>query len=230
MTTQTELSPALRRFILFVDRLTIFVADHWLLLANGFLFVYAALPFLAPALMHYGYTGPAQLIYTVYGFTCHQLAHRSFFLFGAQPAYTLEQLRAALPGAESEGALSFYWRDFWGNAQLGYKMAWCERDAATYVSLFLAGLLFALVRSRLRPLNWRVYLLFLAPWALDGLTQLVGLRESNYILRSLTGALFGVGSVWLVYPYVEAAMREVQAQARMQWEHARERQCVKRDA
>jgi hypothetical protein len=56
--------------------------------------------------------------------------------------------------------------------------------------------------------------------AIDGTTQLIGLRESDWLWRSITGALFGVGSVWLVYPYVEAAMRDVQAQAREQWRKA----------
>ena len=38
------------------------------------------------------------------------------------------------------------------------------------------------------------YLLLIAPMAIDGLTQLVGWRESNWELRTLTGALFGLAS------------------------------------
>jgi len=49
----------------------------------------------------------------------------------------------------------------------------------------------------------------LLPMALDGGTQLFGLRESNWLLRSLTGAIFGIASVWLAYPYIEDAMQEV---------------------
>ncbi len=230
MTTQTEISPAMRRFILFVDHLVVFIAQHWLLLVTLFLLGFAGLPFLAPVLMHYGYTGPAELIYRVYSLTCHQLAHRSFFLFGAQPAYTLDQLHAALPGTQDEGILSFYWRDFLGNAQLGYKVAWCERDTAMYVSLIIAGLLFGLVRTRLKALDWRIYLLLLVPMALDGGTQLIGLRESDYILRTITGTLFGMGSVWLVYPYLEEAMRDLQTQAQAQWQQAMAREAAARNA
>lgn len=92
----------------------------------------------------------------------------------------------------------------------GYQVAICQRDVAFYGSFFLGGLLFALHRQ-LRPLNWRLYLLFVLPMAVDGLTQLVGLRESTWLLRSITGALFGFASVWLLYPRLEQAMREVQA-------------------
>jgi uncharacterized membrane protein len=92
----------------------------------------------------------------------------------------------------------------------GYQVALCQRDVAIYGSLFLGGLLFALHRQ-LRPLNWRLFLLAVVPMAVDGLTQLVGLRESTWLLRSITGALFGFASVWLLYPRLEQAMREVQA-------------------
>jgi uncharacterized membrane protein len=215
--TNQSVSPALRHFILFVDRLVVFVADHWLLLVSLSLVVFAGLPFLAPVLMHWGYTDPAQLIYMGYRLTCHQLPYRSWFLFGEQPVYTLDQLRAALSVDTDD---IFFWTTFQGNPQLGYKVAWCERDTAMYISLLIAGLAFGLVRRRLKPLDWRAYLLFLAPMAIDGTTQLIGLRESDWLWRSITGALFGVGSVWLVYPYVEAAMRDVQAQAREQWRKA----------
>jgi uncharacterized membrane protein len=73
----------------------------------------------------------------------------------------------------------------------------------------LTGLLYGLVRYRLRPLPFKIYVLFLIPIAVDGLTQLVGWRESNWWLRTLTGALFGFASVWLAYPYVEEAMQDV---------------------
>jgi uncharacterized membrane protein len=42
--------------------------------------------------------------------------------------------------------------------------------------------------------------------AVDGLTQLAGLRESNWALRTLTGALFGLGTLWFVYPYLADAL------------------------
>lgn len=218
MTQQTELSPAARRFILWVDRFALFVGQHWLPLVILGLVVFNGLAFLAPILMHLGLTAPAQLIYLAYRLTCHQLAYRTYFLFGAQPVYTLDQLRAALAPASEDLA---YWTNFQGNPILGYKMEWCERDAAMYGSLLVASLLFAFVRTRLRPLDWRLYAALLTPMAIDGFTQLFGWRESDYLLRGITGVLFGFGTVWLIYPYLEEAMHDVQAQARAQWDRAR---------
>ncbi len=80
---------------------------------------------------------------------------------------------------------------------------------AIYGSVLAAGLVFALVRGRLRPPSIKLYLLLLVPMAVDGITQMFGLRESDWFLRSLTGGLFGAASVWLAYPYVEDAMRDV---------------------
>lgn len=222
-TTQPA-SPATRALVLFVDRLVFFVARRWLWLASGFLALYIFVPMLAPVLMHYGYQTPAEWIYNIYGFNCHQLSTRSYFLFGDQTVYTLDDLHALVPGTAAEGSVSLVWRDFRGNPQLGYKVAICERDIAIYGAMVLGGLIFGLLRTRLKPLDWRVWLIcFVAPMALDGGTQLIGLRESNYIFRTITGALFGLGSVWLAYPYVETAMRDLQAQAQTQWERAHAR-------
>ncbi len=65
------------------------------------------------------------------------------------------------------------------------------------------------------PLPFKYFVLFMIPIAIDGLTQLVGWRESNWLLRSITGALFGFAAVWLAYPYVDEAMQEV-VEAEMQ--------------
>ena len=102
-------------------------------------------------------------------------------------------------------------RKFVGNEFLGYKVALCQRDVAIYGSVLLAGLIYGIVRKRrtVRPLSLKVYALFLIPIAVDGLSQMVGLRESTWVLRSITGMIFGVGSVWLAYPYVGEAMDSV---------------------
>lgn len=93
---------------------------------------------------------------------------------------------------------------------LGFQVAMCQRNMAIYVSMGLAGVVFALMRTRLKPLSWKAYLLLIAPMAVDGFTQLFGLRESNWILRTVTGTLFGASTVWVAYPYMETAMRRIQ--------------------
>ncbi len=96
----------------------------------------------------------------------------------------------------------------------GYQMAYCQRDAAIYTSLLAGGLIFALVRERLKPLSWKLYLLALIPMAIDGILQLFWLHESNWWLRTITGVLFGLASVWMFYPYVDVAMKDVRGTLR----------------
>ena len=190
------------------NRLVVWIARHWLALFNTAWATYVILPFLAPVLMAAGLYGPARMIYGIYSFLCHQLPDHSYFLFGHNPTPLAPELMAA--GAPPSTDLLRF-RTFIGNDAFGYKVALCERDIAIYSSVAVAGLLFALVRRvyTLRPPSLKVYVLFLIPMAVDGLTQLVGLRESNWWLRTLTGAIFGVASVWLAYPYIEDAMQEV---------------------
>jgi uncharacterized membrane protein len=86
-------------------------------------------------------------------------------------------------------------------------MAYCQRNTAIYTSILVGGIAFAVVRHRLPRLTFRSYLLLIAPMALDGFTQLFGLRESTWQLRVLTGTLFGLSTVWLVYPVLEQGFR-----------------------
>jgi uncharacterized membrane protein len=91
----------------------------------------------------------------------------------------------------------------------GQQVAYCHRDTAIYTSLFLTIIMFALLRHRLKPLSWKGYIVFIAPMAIDGVTQLFGLRSSNWQLRTITGALFGIGSAWLALPYLEEAFQDI---------------------
>lgn len=236
MNQPTPVSPRTRRFIMAVDRVIVFITQHWLALALIFLALFAGLPMLAPVLMHYGITAPAEAIYKGYSFTCHQLAFRSYFFFGEQIAYSITDLQRTL-GVTNPAGDAFFWRDFIGNPQIGYKMAWCERDASIYWAMIAGLILFSLFRARTPILNWRVYLLFVLPMAIDGTWQLVTspihllpfvpLHESTPELRLITGALFGFGSIWLVFPYVEQAMRDAYRDAMRQFEQAKMREAQK---
>jgi uncharacterized membrane protein len=178
-------------------RSTQYFVRHWLALLNLGAAVWAGLPVAAPALMAAGWPGPALLIYTLYQTACHQWPGRSYFLFGPQLVYSMEELQAGGVGMA---------RDFLGNAAMGFKVAYCERDFAIYTSVLLAGLLYAALRRRARPLPWAVFLVCLAPIAVDGFSQLFGWRESSWELRTLTGALTGFAGVWLVYPRIAEAL------------------------
>jgi uncharacterized membrane protein len=188
----------------FADKAIFKLAKRWLLLANLFWLLYVGLPVLAPVLMNVGWTLPAKVIYTIYRPTCHQLPERSFFLGGLQHAYTAEEL------AERGVSIHPFSRDI-GNEDVGWKVAFCQRDVAIYGSILLAGLAYALIRGRLKDwkMPFRYYLIFLVPMAIDGILQLVGVHESTWELRTITGAIFGVGSVLFAYPYLDEGFGDV---------------------
>ncbi len=205
-----------------VDRFSMWITRHYMLVINLILGLFVGLPFLAPVLMQSGYTGSARVIYTIYSPFCHQLAFRSFFLFGEQAVYprSLAGLSntitfESLTGHEHIDLTEA--RDFVGNPQTGYKVALCERDIAIYGSLFLFGLMFVLTGRKIRTVPWYVWLIFgVIPMGLDGASQIpslltgmpawIPMRESTPFLRVLTGALFGITSAWYLFPILEETM------------------------
>jgi uncharacterized membrane protein len=220
-TPEAPLVGASRERAVRLNRGVLFVARHWLALLNLVLFLYVGLPFAAPVLMKIGATRPARWIYAAYSPLCHQLAFRSWFLFGEQAAYPrLDAGTSLIPyeqatGLDPNDVLAA--RAFLGNETLGYKVAFCQRDVAIYGGMLVAGLIFGLVRRWLKPLPIVLWLLIgVAPIALDGGTQLLGAfpffsalaRESTPFLRTLTGGLFGIMNVWMAYPYLEESMAE----------------------
>lgn len=188
------------------DRVIRFIARHWLALFNTAFAIYVLTPFAAAILMKVGLQSQAHSIYLLYSLLCHQLPDHSYFLFGPSLAPNEAALIAA--GMPNTPDL-FIQRTFVGNEAIGYKVALCQRDVAIYASVVVNGLIFALVRKHVRPLRFRWFLLAMIPMAIDGGTQLFGWRESNWVLRTLSGALFGGAAVWWAYPYVDLAMTDV---------------------
>ncbi len=223
---------ALQSIITFLDRLIFWLSGRWLAVFNSLMFLYTGLPVLAPVLMHLSAEGPASFIYTLYKPLCHQLPQRSWFLFGEKLSYRLPALME-LAGEAVDGPWA---GDFVGNPNLGYKMAFCQRDFAIYGTIFLAGLLFGILRSlgwEVKPLPWWAYIgIGLVPMGIDGGYQLLSYilplvfpaislppHETTPLARTITGALFGGATVWLAYPYVQQSMDDVRAslQRRLGW-------------
>ncbi len=214
------------------DRVLYWVSRHYLALLNLVMLVYFGLPILAPALMKAGFVVPANAIYTLYKPLCHQFGFRSFFLFGEQAYYPLEEAdiqgvmtfeeATGFPDLENPAGYSrFEARNFVGNETMGYKMALCERDMAIYASIFLFGVLYALSGRRLKSLHWALWILIgMGPVGLDGFSQLFSqmqwswlahilpYRESTPFLRVLTGGLFGFATAWFAYPSIEESMSD----------------------
>lgn len=214
------------------DRVMYWISRHYLALLNLIMLFYFGLPVLAPVLMKVGATAPANVIYTVYKPLCHQFGFRSFFLFGEQAYYPLPEAHMAniitfdqatgftdLHNPAGYGRLEA--RQFTGNDVIGYKIAFCERDMAIYMAIFLFGIIYALSGRRIKPLHWMLFILIgLGPIGLDGFSQLFSqmewswlvhylpYRESTPFLRVLTGALFGFATAWFAYPSIEESMAE----------------------
>jgi len=90
----------------------------------------------------------------------------------------------------------------------GHQLGLCARNLSIYSSMFLGSLVFVLSKKRLPGIPWWLWILMILPIALDGLTQMFGLRESTWELRLITGTLFGSGSVWFVLPYIQKTITE----------------------
>lgn len=213
------------------------LSRNWffLFVAGYGLWVWA--PFLAPLFMRLGWEGPANGVYFIYSFFCHQLPERSYFLFGSQVSYSLSQIQAVWMDTINPLLL----RKFTGTSEMGWKVAWSDRMISFYGGVWLSALIWYPLRRRTRSLPLWGLVLFLLPMALDGGTHFIsdlagigqGFRDSNLWLanltnfvftpsfysgdalgsfnswmRLITGLLAGVGLVWFAFPYIEEAFSD----------------------
>lgn len=244
----------MRGLIVLIDRFAAWFAKHWLALFIVIYGVYVLAPFLAPILMQNGATDFADGIYGAYSLVCHQLPQRSVFLFGSKPMYSLDEIK----GVWSQDGF-FGLRQFNGNPEFGYKLAWSDRMMSFYGSIWIGAILFALFRKRVKqlsPVAW--FFVGILPVGLDGVTHMVndivagtsgaGFRDTNawlaFItgnalpqsfyagdafgsfnsdLRWITGVLFGLTTVWFIFPIIADAMRDVRLHAEAQLSRAMDR-------
>lgn len=192
------------------------------------LFFYTGFAIFAPVMMKVGWETPAKVLYIFYKPFCHQLAFRSFFLFGEQAYYprelagiegviTYEELIEGTGLGEAENLLDS--RNFLGNEYVGYKTALCQRCLAIYGAMGLFSIAYALSGNKIKPPKWYWWIIIgLGPIGLDGGSQIPGMlgitlpewmiiRESVPLFRVVTGALFGLMTFWYLLPQVEDSMR-----------------------
>ena len=210
------------------DRFNLWFSKNYAWVFVLILFLYVGGSILAPVLMKAGYDRPAKALYTIYKPFCHQLAFRSFFLYGEQAYYPRD-----LAGIEGmityddlieRGVLQdrtdlLDARNFLGNETIGYKTALCQRCLAIYASMAIFAIGFALSGNRIKSIPWYLWILIgMGPIGLDGASQIPGMlgislpewmliRESTPFFRVLTGTLFGVMTFWYLLPQVEDSMR-----------------------
>lgn len=164
--------------------------QHWFAVFSIVYGAFVFLPFLAPVLMKFGFSQLALLIYSIYSYICHQLPERSFFLFGAHPSYSLAAIQAAWRNTTDPMIL----RQFIGNAEMGWKVAWSDRMFSMYGSVLLFAWIWYPFRKRIPKMPLWVLVLLALPMFLDGSSHLIsdfagigqGFRDTNAWLAQLT--------------------------------------------
>lgn len=199
MVNSTLQSPSISRF----NQLAGWILKHWLLMLNVLIGIYVLAPFTAPVFMRLGWESPGRAIYLIYSTQCHQLPQRSFFMFGERLTYSLADINAA---RNSNDFLTL--REFIGNGQMGYKVAWSDRMISLYTSAWIGSMLFAFLRRRIKPLPLLLAATLWVPIIVDGGTHLIadfqgfgqGFRDTNTWLSALTSnalpSTFYVGDGW----------------------------------
>ncbi len=214
-----------------IDHLT----QHWFLWFSVLYGLYVSLPWLAPVLMHFRAPLPARIIYTIYSFLCHQLPERSFFLFGEKVMYSLAEIQARWqptydpmilrqyigdPGAGWKVAWSDRMASMYTSILLFAWLWWAMRKKVRPVNL-LGFILLALpmavdgtshlisdilgMYQGFRVTNaWLVALTHNAfpGWFYVG----DALGSFNSWMRLISGALFGFGLAWFLFPIIEGGV------------------------
>lgn len=96
----------------------------------------------------------------------------------------------------------------------GEQLPVCTRDVSVYAAVFVSSVVYPRLRDMCTPkmLSKWYLVVFLLPMALDGGTQLVGLRESTTCLRVITGFLGGLIIPFYVIPLLMASTSSVNVQ------------------
>lgn len=211
------------------SRFTDHMNRNWFLWFSILYGMFVALPFLAPVMMYVGAELPGKAIYTVYSFLCHQLPERSFFLFGQKTMYSLAEIQSRFQQTTDPAILRQFigdpttgWKVAWSDRMISLYtsmllFAWLWRllrksipsinlygfsllalpmvvDGTSHLLSDLSGL-----GAGFRYTNqWLVALTGNAfpSWFYYG----DGLGSFNSWMRLITGALFGLGVVWFLFP------------------------------
>jgi len=251
MTTTTTPTEAKKRntLVIALNRAAYTFSRRWFIGILSLTGIWVSLPWLAPVFMLLGWEKPAEAIYILYSFQCHQLPQRSFFLFGQSMTYPLDQIQ--LVWRETLDPILL--RQFIGNTNMGFKVAWSDRMVSAYSSIPLAALLWWPLRKRIRPLSFLGFVLLALPMAIDGgthvLSDLAGIGQGfrftnewlavltnlslsttfyvgdalgsfNSWMRLISGVLFGLGVVWFSFPYIHDGFEDMARMIEDKFAHA----------
>ncbi len=170
--------------------LATWIARHWILLFVVVTGIWVIMPWMAPVFLQLGWDQAARAVYAFYSLQCHQMPQRSFFLFGGQPMYSLSAIQSVWQNTIDPLVL----RQFTGNVELGYKVAWSDRMVSAYTSIPISAAVWWAFRRHIKPLSFAGMLALMAPMAIDGFSHMIsdlagigqGFRFTNQWLAQLT--------------------------------------------
>jgi uncharacterized membrane protein len=80
----------------------------------------------------------------------------------------------------------------------GSNMGLCSRCFGIYSGLFLIGVIFSI--KKIMKINWKIAALLIIPMLADSITQALGIKLSNNLLRFVSGSLAGIGVGIVIFP------------------------------
>lgn len=183
-----------------IVQVTKHITQRWLTILILLAGILNLLPFVAPVAMKVGWTPVGETIYTVYSTLCHQMAQRSFFLFGPKPMYELGELPLDLVGNQPGGSDIMKLRAFTGSTNLGWKAAWSDRMVYLYGGFWIGAVVYGFVSRRrfVKPVPIWLFVALTLPIILDGGSHLIsdfaglagGFRYTNQWLADITANSF----------------------------------------
>ncbi len=208
------------------------IARHWLLVMNLAVGLFVGGTMLPPLLMSLGLEWPARAIYAFYSFNCHQLPQRSYFLFGPNGIDTYSKAQVIAWGADPGHMRAFVGNSAIG-FKLGMAQRNTAIYTTLFLVGLAFGLVRGRLRALRWPVFLLFALPMVLDGGSHAVSEItgLGLRESNawlgsltggtfpesfyvgtvigsfnWLMRTLTGALFAIACVWFVYPKIEVGM------------------------
>ncbi len=148
-------------------------------------------------------------LYAAFSPTCHQLTSRSLCLYkyDVDGRYSIGDCLPMSTFSPSKANEVYY------PEKTAYKMPVCSRDVAIYQAMLVGMLLLPFlweIEADEWPNRW-ILVVAAIPIAIDGTTQLVGLRESTNLLRIVTGAIIGIVLPFYLLPLLNSVYCFLQA-------------------
>jgi uncharacterized membrane protein len=228
--------------VFITDRLVLAMARHWLPVVNALSGLWLGLAVVAPLLMAAGMYGPAGLLYRFFSFQCHQLPQRSYFLFGQAGGIHTYSLQQVLTWGADPSYLRAFLGNPQIGFKIAFDMRMTAMHAALFVGGLLWGI-FGKRLPRLSLRGYLLLILPMAldggshlvsevtglgfrgnnawaVWLTGGILPAdfytgTTFGTLNWLLRTVTGTLFGLATIWLALPYLAEGFDDARRQ--LEW-------------